>query len=283
MQIKDFKSVVTQYKVIFFDAYGVLKTYNGVIPGMDDTFRFLKSQDIEFFVLTNDASRSPERLAEKFWKIGLEAITEEKIISSGMLAREYLLNKVDGGTVAFLGTQESAHYIETAGLKTISIRDLDIHDTERISALVLLDDEGFDWNHDINKAINLVRKRNIPVVVANTDHAYPVSPEHVSIAVGGLADLIEGVVKKTFIRFGKPDSQMFNFAYEHMLQTRKVEKAEILMVGDTLETDILGGNKFGIDTALVLTGNTLPEWAGMLIQSSGIVPNFVCRSAGIHP
>ena len=31
------------------------------------------------------------------------------------------------------------------------------------------------------------------------------------------------------------------------------------MVGDTLHTDIIGGNKFGLDTVLVLSGNTLPE------------------------
>ena len=51
------------------------------------------------------------------------------------------------------------------------------------------------------------------------------------------------------------------------------------MVGDTLTTDILGGNHFGIDTALVLTGNILPHMADILIESTGIIPDYICESA----
>jgi HAD superfamily hydrolase (TIGR01450 family) len=282
MKTNDFATIAQQYRVIFFDAYGVIKNAHGLIDGVADTFQFLREHQIEFFVLTNDASRGPAELANAYHKRGLTAIDAGKIISSGMLAREYLLYKVKQGTLAFLGTQASAHYIEAIGLKTISIKDVDLSDSEEISALVLLDDEGFDWNNDINKAINLLRRRNIPVIVANTDERYPVSQDHVAIAIGAVADMIERVVGKTFIRFGKPDSQMFHFAYEHMLQTVHVRKDQILMVGDTLTTDIIGGNKFGIDTMLVLSGNTQPEKARLLIRTTGIIPNFICNSIALR-
>jgi ribonucleotide monophosphatase NagD (HAD superfamily) len=51
------------------------------------------------------------------------------------------------------------------------------------------------------------------------------------------------------------------------------------MVGDTLHTDILGGNKFGLDTALVLTGNTQKDEVVLKILSTGIIPTYVCESA----
>ena len=54
------------------------------------------------------------------------------------------------------------------------------------------------------------------------------------------------------------------------------------MVGDTLTTDILGGNKFGIDTALVLSGNTLRESAAEQIHATGIIPDYICESAVIR-
>lgn len=280
-KVRDFKSVVSKYDVVFFDAYGVLKNYNGLIPGIENTIRFLIEENIDFYVLTNDASRSPDDLAASYQTLGIKDITPEKIISSGMLAREYLRFKVKKGTAAYLGTSKSAHYIESQGLSTLSIRQLDLDNVDDVNVLVMLDDEGFDWKRDINKVINLLRKRNIPVIVANTDFAYPVTEEEVSIAIGGLSDMIETIVGRKFIKFGKPDSQMFMFAYERILEKKQVGKERIVMVGDTLKTDILGGNKFGIDTVLVLSGNTLPDQAQFLIRSTGIIPNYICEDAVI--
>ncbi len=128
----------------------------------------------------------------------------------------------------------------------------------------------------------MLRKKNMTVVVANTDFNYPVSQNDISVAVGSLADMVEKIVGKMFIRFGKPDAQMFLLAFERALQDIDVKRNEILMVGDTLYTDIIGGNKFGLDTVLVLSGNTLPEMAQIRISSSGIIPTYICESAVVE-
>ena len=278
MQLYDFRSIVTKYKVVFFDAYGVLKNHEGIIPGTKETFDFLDRQGILYYVLTNDASRGPIKLSEGYKKRGIDCLTPDKIISSGMLAREFVQHKVNKGTVAYLGTLTSAHYIRAMGLETVSIRELELRNANSISALVLLDDEGFQWETDLNKAVNLLRLRNIPVVVANTDFAYPVSQHKVAIAIGGLANMLEKISGKRFMRFGKPDAEIFHFAMDKVQQDRHTVRDEILMVGDTLVTDILGGNKFGIDTALTLTGNTLASSAQHYIDMLGIVPTYVCTS-----
>lgn len=280
MKLETFTNIVSNYKAVFFDSFGVLRNHKGVIPEVDKTLNFLIENQIDYYVLTNDASRSPVQLAQGFKESGIHRITPEQIISSGMLAREYLQYKVSGGMVTYLGTENSAHYIETAGLKTCAISNLDMKNIENISALVFLDDEGFDWNKDINKAINLMRLKNIPGVVANTDLTYPVSQHEVAVAVGAIADMVEEIVGKNFIRFGKPDAQMFMFAYEMLLEKAPIKKNEILMVGDTLDTDVLGGNKFGIDTVLVLTGNTQPKRADIKIEASGIIPTYICETIG---
>jgi len=74
------------------------------------------------------------------------------------------------------------------------------------------------------------------------------------------------------------DSQMFMYAFEQLQKVGKFQRKNILMVGDTLHTDILGGNKFGISTLLVLSGNTRKENYETLIQASGIIPDFVADS-----
>jgi hypothetical protein len=97
----------------------------------------------------------------------------------------------------------------------------------------------------------------------------------------GIANMLEDIVGKRFIRFGKPDVPLFIYAYEKLSAIKSIPKDKILMVGDTLHTDILGGNKFGIHTALVLSGNTLPEQHHFLINSSGIIPDYVCHSVAL--
>ena len=278
MKLNDFKTVLENYKVVFFDAYGVLKNYNGLIPGVEKTFEYLKETNKEFYILTNDASRKPQQLADSYHHLGIEDIVISNIISSGMLAMDYLRQKVKKGKVVFLGTEDSAYYIETLGLEAVPISELDLNDLSDIQALAFLDDEGFDWKTDLNKTINLLRRKNIPVIVANTDATYPVSKKEIAIAMGGISEMIESIVGKQFVGFGKPDSQMFIFAYEH-IKSNGIEKKDILMVGDTLHTDILGGNKFGLDTVLVLSGNTQAEDVEVKIQSSGIIPTYICEAA----
>jgi HAD superfamily hydrolase (TIGR01450 family) len=282
IQIDNFKTIIDKYNVIFFDAFGVIKNYQGLVPGIEKTFEYLKEQKKEYYIVTNDASRSPVQLASSYHKMGLHAITPDRIISSGMLTKEYLYLKVPEGVVAYLGTEDSAHYIESLGLHPMPISEVNESNMDQIKALLFLDDEGFDWQTGVNIAVNLLRKRTIPAIVANTDHAYPVTIHDLSVAIGGLAMMVETIVGKKFIRFGKPDSQMFMFAYDLIREYRPISKKEIVMVGDTLHTDILGGNKFGLDTVLVLSGNTLAKDVDTRITSSGIVPTYICETAVVE-
>ena len=278
-KVDNFKSIIDKYKIVFFDAFGVIKNYSGLVSGIENTFTYLEREKKEYYIVTNDASRGPQQLAESYHRMGLKAITADRIVSSGMLTKEFLDLKVPDGIVAYLGTPNSAHYIERSGLQTLPMSEVNEGNMDKVSALIFLDDEGFDWCQDLNKTVNLIRKKTIPVIVANTDRAYPLSAHNVSIAIGGIAAMIESVVGKQFIRFGKPDSQMFMFAYDLIREYRQISKSDIVMVGDTLNTDILGGNKFGLDTVLVLTGNTLAKDYETRITAAGIMPTYVCDSA----
>ena len=280
-RIENFKSIIDKYKVVFFDSFGVIKNYEGILPGIEKTFKYLEAQGKDYYIVTNDASRSPAQLAESFHRGGLDIISADKIVSSGMLTKEYLDLKVKDGIVAYLGTPNSAHYIERSGLQTLPVSQIDNSNIDKVNALIFLDDEGFDWAPDLNKTVNLIRKRTIPVIVANTDRAYPLTVSDVSIAIGGIAAMVESVVGKQFIRFGKPDSQMFMFAYDLIRAQMPINKSEIVMIGDTLNTDILGGNKFGLDTVLVLTGNTQAKDVDTRIIATGIAPTYICETAVI--
>ena len=278
LKIQSFLPLALKYKAVFLDSYGVIKNYKGVIEGAQQTISFLRKNNVAVRILTNDASRSQDQQVESFYRLGLTSIEAHEVITSGMMAKQFLQHKIISGKIAYLGTENSAHYILQSGLEHISVKDVDLNDTTEIAAFVFLDDEGFDWNVDINKTVNLLRRKNIPVIVANSDKLYPVSKNNVAVATGGIAKLVESMLNKKFIHFGKPDSQMFMYAFDELNKFGTFSKNEILMVGDNLNTDILGGNRFGVNTTLVLSGNTSAEEAEYQIHASGIIPDYVCQS-----
>ena len=278
MDLVSFRETAERYSVIFLDAYGVLKSSTGLIEGSLDVVRSLIDDGKEVFVVTNDSSRSPESMAERYnTQAGCELLPASRYISSGMLASEYLENQVPYGKVAYLGKPESAHYIEIAGKIPVQISHCSPKD--HIVGIVLLDDEGFDWFRDVNATLNLIRRVNCPVIVANADITYPMRGNDIAIAVGSLGGLLSQITEKTFVRFGKPDSMMFAYALARAReQLPNVTKRDVLFVGDTLRTDILGSNTYGFDSTLVLSGNTLPETADLMIRASGIIPTYISES-----
>lgn len=275
-----FADVAERFPVIFFDSYGVLRNHRGPIPGAVETVNRLRESGKHIRVLTNNAARGPAAAAARLTEYG-HHISPDEIITSGATTRHFLESKVRDGRVAYLGTESSAEYIIGAGLEAVPIKLVDPLHTEDISAVAFLDDEGYDLNTDVNLVINLLRRRRIPVVVANTDLLYPTTANDVALATGSIARLAEYVLGRRFVKFGKPAVQMFQMGLDSVaLELPDVCPADVLMVGDTLHTDILGGNTFGAATALVLSGNTSAGAADTEIAASGIIPDYVCKSIG---
>lgn len=224
MNLHSFLPLADTFKAVFLDSYGVLKNYKGLIDGVAETIQALREKGIAIRILTNDASRSQEQQVESFAAIGLHGIATHEVITSGMMAKHFLQHKITDGKIAYLGTESSAHYILQSGLENISVKEIDLNKIDDISAFVFLDDEGFDWNTDINKTINLLRRKNIPVIVANSDKLYPVSKNDVAVAAGGIAKMVESSLNKKFIYFGKPDTQMFTYAYNRLKRLAPLPK-----------------------------------------------------------
>jgi len=274
-----FLTLARRFRAIFFDSYGVLKVAGGKVEGGPELIETLRDEGIEIRVLTNDSSRSQGNQAARFRELGYSRIRSSEIITSGMMAKLFLKEKITSGKVAYLGTEASARYVLDAGCEAVPVNE--VTDPDEISGMVFLDDEGFDWNTDLNAVINLIRNRNIPTIVANTDYLYPTAGGRVALATGGIARLVESVLGRRFLHFGKPDTQMFNYAFEDLNLSDSFAKKDVLMVGDTLGTDIIGGNKFGIQTCLVLSGNTSAKNYNQDIVRTGIGPDFVVDSIGV--
>ncbi len=275
-----FYEVAERYRAVFFDSYGVLKDSKRIFPEAIETVIRLQDEGVMTCLLTNDSSKSPAALAKPFNDAaGREIFPESAIFSSGLMALDYFQAKLKQGKVAYLGKESSRYYIEAAGLEAVAV--CDVSDPHELAALAFLDDEGFDWYGDVNRCLNILREVNIPVLCANGDLSYPSGDKQVFVAVGSLTQMVEKVLSRRFIHYGKPDSLLFSTACDWVRASLPdICKSEVLMVGDTLHTDILGANRFSISSLLVLTGNTTIENFQSQIEAHGIIPDYICLRVG---
>lgn len=68
------------------------------------------------------------------------------------------------------------------------------------------------------------------------------------IGQSAIATYIDQIIISEAVGYSKPDTRIFEFA---MNQTGMTDKGKVVMIGDSLSSDIKGGNDFGIDTIWV--------------------------------
>ena len=247
--------LVERYSALLFDAYGVLSYSVGALPGAVELIDRLNGMGKPYYVLTNDASALPESRAARYRAVGLN-VDAARIITSGSLLTGYFAEHgLSGARCAVLGTEDSAEYVRLAGGEVVAAAD-------GFDALVVGDQSGFAFVEGVDAALSALFRMfdagDAPrLVLPNPDLVYP-NDDGFGMASGSVALIIEAALRQRypergleFDRLGKPNGAIFEAALG-LTGTR-----DMVMLGDTLETDIRGANAFGIDSALVAGGVTV--------------------------
>jgi HAD superfamily hydrolase (TIGR01450 family) len=266
--------LLDRYEAFLLDAYGVLVTATGAMPGAAQFVDALNASGKPYLVLTNDASKLPGTGAARYRGFGL-ALPEERIVTSGMLlGSHFAQHQLAGARCAVIGPRDSAGYVELAGGQVVP-------PGSDFKVLVVADESGFDFLEVVDAALSsLIRRldRGDPVhlVLPNPDLIFPRGPDRFGIAAGSVAMLFESALdlrypdrpRLRFARLGKPHAPI----YEEGL--RRCGTRNAVMIGDTLDTDIRGANACGIDSVLLHTGVTRPQ----VSTADGVRPTWLMRS-----
>ena len=250
-------TLVERYDALLFDAYGVLVNASGALPGAPAAITRLVRDGVNFLVVTNDASRSPARAAERLTRLGMP-VTPAHIMSSGMLIGPTLIERgLARARVVVLGTGDSAAYVRAVGATVVAPSV-----EAPADALVIADEGGFDLLGTMDAVLSMVLRgceqgRPPALLLANPDLVYPSGAGTFGFTAGSLAGMLEralglllGDGAPTFEVLGKPAAKHFEAALAAAGTRRTV------MLGDTLHTDIAGAQGVGIDSVIVLTGVT---------------------------
>lgn len=252
------RDLVARYELLLLDAYGVLLTHDGALPEAAAFVDHLRAEHRPFLIVTNDASRSPQRSAERYRALGL-AVDAEQILTSGLLLERYFDEQGLGGARCLvLGPADSVEYVARAGGRIV-----DLPTAEDADVLVLCDERGFDVMPGLDRVLSLLIRRidagRPPrLIVPNPDLIYPASDGRYGLTAGALALMFEQVLAERypgrddlqFVRLGKPHAPIFDEA------RRRAGTSRLVMLGDQLATDIRGAVRAGIDSALVTSGLT---------------------------
>lgn len=268
-QAETLDDLVDDFDVFLLDAFGVLNIGETAIPGTLERVAALKAAGKRVLVVSNAAGFPHAALMEKYERLGYDFAPEDVITSRATL-------------LAGLNGQRGMHW----GL--MATRSTGLRDLEGLNLTYLEEDretyatvDGFlmigsaAWT-DARQALleEALLDHPRPVLVGNPDivapreHGFSTEPGHFAHR---LADRT-GVTPEFF---GKPFRNIFELAFKRL---GLVDKSRVLMVGDSLHTDILGGRTAGIASALISDyGFFAGQDVAAAIARAGIVPDVVVR------
>ncbi|PKQ31911.1 MAG: HAD family hydrolase [Actinobacteria bacterium HGW-Actinobacteria-2] len=239
------------YRGYLFDLDGTVYLGDELLPGARETLAELRRREIPVRFLSNNPTRDPQQYVAKLVGLGVAASVAE-VINPVLTTVTWLKANHPEAVVFPIAEAPLRDAIRAAGL-TIS------EDPAEIDIVIASYDRGFDYRKLQIAFDALWFHRRAFLVQTNPDRYCPFpggrgEPDCAAITAAITAST--GVECRH--SFGKPDPIMLTTA---LATLPGLVAADVVMVGDRLHTDIAMGVAAGMDTALVLTGDTSAEQA----------------------
>lgn len=225
-------------ELLLADLDGVVYTGGLAIPHAVESIN-RAAERIRVAYITNNASRTPASVAEQLSGFGL-GVTADEIVTSPQAAVRLLADLVPAGaTVLVVGGEGLTTEVANAGfIVTDSALDAPAAVIQGFAP-----DVGWKQLAEASFALHT----GIPWVATNTDWTLPVE-RGIAPGNGTLVSAVHSAVGRLPVVAGKPETAIFEEA------TTRFGSTKALFLGDRLDTDILGSNRAGIASVLVLTG-----------------------------
>jgi HAD superfamily hydrolase (TIGR01459 family) len=269
--------ITTGFRGVIVDVFGVLHDGVATFPDAIDALRGLRTRGTRICLLSNSPRRSAEVAARlSMMKIGQDLY--DGLITSGQMVYDAVSDEGPvtgvplGRRYIHIGPADLSGLLDGLGLQPI---------TSAAQATFLLATGVPDDGSDAALAYSLAeaRRHGLPMICANPDLEVDIGCRRI-VCAGTVASHYENL--GGFVaRYGKPSFA----AYARALEVLGLPAGDVLAIGDSLETDILGANRAGIASALVMTGihrgfvaeKTEPDWEGLwcLCRRHCAEPKFI--------
>ena len=250
--------VFDQFETLLLDLDGVIYEGNNKIVDAVESITTLSETGIKVGYVTNNSSRKPETIADQLRGFGL-TLSAEEIISSAQAGVELLERMIPAGSkVLVVGGEGLRFEVVNAGFELVKLSD-------DMPAAVI---QGFapdvGWN-DLAEASYSIQG-GAKWVATNQDWTIP-REKGLAPGNGTLVSAVHTAVGQLPVVAGKPERAIFETAM------RKFATKSAIYVGDRLDTDVVGANKAGLGSGLVMTGVTTRK--ELLAAKADLRPKFI--------
>src|SRR2546426_3551161 len=232
------------------DMDGVIYRENQLIPGAADFVQALSNTGTPFLFLTNNSAPTPEDLAVRLNHLGIHGLSAKHFYTSALNTAEFLSETDPNCTVFVIG--------EGGILTALHERKIA---NDGISPRYVVVGEGATTLEKLNKAHECI-ERGALLLATNPDNWCPVSSEKTRPGAGATAAFLEASSGRRAYYLGKPNGYMFQRARRKLAELALAQLEQVVMIGDTMETDIRGAFEAGMHSFLVLSGSTQFEAIG---------------------
>ncbi|WP_297697904.1 HAD-IIA family hydrolase [uncultured Fibrobacter sp.] len=254
------EDLLARYDAFCFDGYGTLYNRGSfVYEGALDWYAMLRAAGKQMRLITNAASDVDSVLAADAGKRGF-AFSEAETISSGSLLKDLCAELRGRGKAVreayYIGRETGKHVLERCGITAVA---LDAEPAEPIVAI----SSAKDTPESYAQAAKILQKPGATLLVLNSDAWAPKIPDNDGVTVrepvsGALSERLRrdsiceanGMAGCETFYLGKPFPAIWN-----KVKSTLAPESRVLVVGDTLGTDVLGARVAGFDSALVVGRN----------------------------
>jgi HAD superfamily hydrolase (TIGR01450 family) len=231
------------YENVLLDLDGCLWVGDEATERAPEAVNALREAGKGIAFLTNDARHTPEEFVRKLWRLGFQASLDE-VVTVGAALQFMLTERAGGGAAFVIGSRALVDHVADAGLRIVNNTEF----ASRADLVVVGGHEDFDYR-ELRTATQAVL-RGAELIGVTRDATFPM-PDGAWPASGALLAAVEAATVSTADRIiGKPEASMYDAARD------RLGDGKTLAVGDRLDVDVAGARRAGLDSALVLTGNT---------------------------